>query len=806
MSSEWHFALQAPWGLPGASAAIAVALAVVVLGVASARRERRRGRRLLLAVLRLGAAGAALVLFLQPAIQIENVTRLPNKIAVLVDGSESMALAERAGEPSRAARAAKLLATSKGEFARWREQHRIDFYTYGATLSPATEEALVGPPGAPPVQDATRLREALAALRTRYQGRDLAGVVVISDGIDTGRLGETFTDGKLDADGTDFLQSLGAPVHTVWTGHGGLRDVAIAHVLADDFAFARTAVTIEAIVRTVGAAEAGWEGKTLPVTLRKDGVVVKTAAVVVDAAHPDQKVTFEFTPDRVGKYLYEVATPLLDGEAIATNNARTFLLKVIRDKIRVLQVAGRPSWDERFLRGLLKHDPNVDLISFFILRTPTDIETVSPDEMSLIPFPTEELFLEQLRSFDVVFLQNFNYAPYGIGIYLDEIKRYVEAGGGLAMLGGDLSFTSGGYARSPVSDVLPVELLDEGPPGSLVSQDAFKPVLTPEGRGHPITALRLEAKENLLRWEALPPLEGTNLVARARPGATVLATHPFQKGRDGRAMPVLTVGDAGKGRVLALTSDSSWRWGFGAAMPAPGSRSSESSGAAMEAGAQGAEAGDGMRGRWYQRFWENAIRWLIRDPELRFLRVETDQPEYGRGEKVRITVRALTSEYRPAAALDVAVSVARVPGAAAPSSGGPIAAKTLLTDENGESVLELDPLPPGGYRVTARALLGKGAAAAAAHHDEEVFLVRGGGRELEEAEARDDLLRAVAEATSGQHRGPAEAWGGLTFLEPEVVRVNKHRDVELWSTWITLLFAALFLSSDWTLRRRWGLA
>ena len=138
---------------------------------------------------------------------------------------------------------------------------------------------------------------------------------------------------------------------------------------------------------------------------------------------------------------------MLEGEAIAENNARAFLLKVIRDKIRVLQVTGRPSWDERFLRGLLKHDPNVDLVSFFILRTPTDVELVPSDELSLIPFPTEELFQEQLRSFDVVFLQNFNYGPYGIGAYLGEISDYVEEGGGLAMIGGDLSFTSGGYAR-----------------------------------------------------------------------------------------------------------------------------------------------------------------------------------------------------------------------------------------------------------------------------------------------------------------------------------------------------------------------
>ncbi len=786
---EWHLALQAPWGRLGVGLGVAAAVAIIALGALGARREKRPARRWTVIGLRAGATVAALVLFLQPAVQLENVTRLPNRVAVLVDASESMGLAEQPGEPTRAQRAARIVASSAPAFDSWRKDHRLDFYTFGSTLTPSAQEALSLPAGAPSNADATRIREALSALRSRYQGRDLAGVVVISDGVDNGRLGEALANGELDNEARDFLRALDTPVHTVWTGKAGLRDLAIARVLADDFAFARNAVKVEAVVRAVGAGPAGWAGRRVPVTLKRDGQPVKTVDVTIDPEHPDQKIVFEFTPDRVGKYLYEISAPVLDGEAIPGNNARTFMLKVIRDKIRVLQVAGRPSWDERFLRGLLKHDPNIDLISFFILRTPTDVEAVSPDEMSLIPFPTEELFREQLRSFDVVFLQNFNFEPYGIGVYLDEIKAYVEEGGGLAMLGGDLSFSSGGYARTAVADVLPVELLDDNGLGETnVNLDPFPLQITPAGTSHPITSLRLEARENAARWAALPPLEGCNLVGRPRPGATVLGVHPYLKGPDGKPLAVLTVGEAGKGRSLALAADSSWRWGFGAA---------------------GGDDDDGERGRAYQRFWENAIRWLIRDPELRFLRVETDQPEYPRGEKVRITVRARTPDYRPARDVEIALAVARVGGGAVPGLSG--THLTLRTDENGEADTELPPLPPGGYRVTARANQGRGdapngSALQAAMQDDEVFLVRGGGRELEDAEARDDLLRSVADATGGSFIGPHGSLAGLSFHEPEVVRVDRHRDVELWSTWLSLLAAALLLSADWTLRRRWGMA
>ncbi len=610
-------------------------------------------------------------------------------------------------------------------------------------------------------------------MRTRYEGRDLAGAIVISDGVDNGRLGQGLSATGLDTESLDFLKSMDAPVHTAWVGHPGLHDVAVARVLADDFAFVRTAVQIEAVVRVIGAEGAqDWVGRTLPITLKRDGAAIRTADITVEAGKTDYRVAFNFTPERVGKYLYEISTPVLEGEAIRENNARAFLLKVIRDKIRVLQVAGRPSWDERFLRGLLKHDPNVDLISFFILRTPTDLELVASDELSLIPFPTEELFQEQLRSFDVVFLQNFNYAPYGIGGYLGEIKRYVEEGGGLAMIGGDLSFSLGGYARTPVADVLPVDLGEEALAERMIDAAPFRMQLSPEGRGHPLTALRLDVKQNEQRWGELPELDGTNVVARARPGATVLGVHPTRKGTDGRPLPVLTVGDAGKGRVLAFTADSSWRWGFVGG------------------------------GRTYQKFWENAIRWMIKDPSLSFLRIETDQPEYDRGHKVAIDVRALGPDYRPLRAAEVSLSVVRVSSSVGDNAKPqPLYTRTGRTDEEGELHVELEPPPPGGYRITARATLG-----GRPTEEEEVFLVRGAGRELEDPEARDDILRKVAEATGGTFRGPNESLAGLTFHPPRVVRVNRHRDLELWSRWWVLAIAASCLSLNWALRRRWGYA
>lgn len=835
--NEWRIVLMVPLGWPARIVALSVAALTLLLAWRALRRDTRRRRRLLLA-LRTGGVLAVLLLFFQPALKLRNVTRLPNHIAVLVDTSESMSLAEQGSGETRAARAAALLLREQPELLRWQGQHKIDFYTFGDRLQPATVESLTRPGGHPSHADATRVREALAAVRQRYEGRDLAGVVLFSDGLDNGRLSASDAalgslrgseparpgarDGKkdlpadsrpevFDADTRDFLRTLDAPVHTVAVGRPGLRDVAIARVLADQFAFARTAVEVEARLQVLNAEAAGWQGRSLPVTLRRDGIPVLTVDVDLRPGQSDYRVVFPFTPERVGKYLYEISTPVLPGEAIAENNHRTFILKVVRDKIRVVHVAGRPTWDARFLRGLLKHDPNIDLVAFFILRSPSDLEPLQSEETSLIPFPCEELFQEQLRSFDLIILHNFNYTAY-CGQYLQPaIVPFVNDGGAVAMIGGDLSFSSGGYYGSELAQILPVVLNpDDGgglpAPGGpqLVDPEPFHPRLTPAGKSHVVTALRLDVKENGARWDSLPPLEGLNLVARARPQATVLLAHPKHKDADGNPMPVLTVAEFGKGRTLALQADSSWRWGFGAVTQraqASGLAPSPAPGAAL---AGPGEEGD-ARGSGYQRFYEQAIRWLIRDPSLRLLRIETSDTEYRRDQQVRVEVRAFGPDYQPAQRAEVTLSIARVgsPELAPAGPTPPAPPRTVRTDEDGAASTEWPPLPPGGYRVTARALLGGRPA-----DDTEVFVVRGAARELENPEADDRLLQQLSRATSGVARSYADRDGlsGLNFQPPHIVHVNQHRDIELWNNWAVLLLGVVCFSLNWTLRRRWGYA
>ena len=755
--NEHRWVLLAPWRRLGLWLGSAMVAAIAILAWRASRGVSPL-RRAPLIVLRVAAALCALVVFLEPAVELRQVAREPNRIALVIDDSRSMGLRDQPRGPTRTERVRALLDASADAFASWRRLHQLDVYTFSDVLAATSLEAAAR---TEPRGDATLIRKALEAVRTRYDGRDLAGVVLVSDGAATGDL-----DDKGDGTVRDFLRSLDTRVHTATPVRPGLRDVAVKQVLADEFAFVRTVVRIEAVIRSTG-----YGPRRVLVNLAADGQVTRQKYVDLPA-DGTATVVFEVTPPRVGRYLYEISTPVADDEAVPSNNSRAFVLRVIRDKIRVLQVAGAPAWDVRAMRAMLEDNPNVDLISFFILRTQDSISLVPSDEMSLIPFPTRELFEEQLPSFDVIILQNFEFLPYGIGDYLENIRSYVEGGGGLAMLGGDMSFSSGGYYGTPVARALPVDLLDPYAT-KLVDTTEFAPTLTEAGKVHPVTALRYATADNLAAWKALPLLEGVNLVAGARSDATVLAVHPRLRTASGAPMPVIIAGEHGKGRSLAITTDSLWRFGFVAA------------------------ARPGDDGRSYTRLWENAIRWLIQDPDLRNLHVDTDAVEYVPGAPVRVNLRLLGRDYQPLPSGKVAL---RWRLGADPVAAVPVGATEVTVGEDGTGSFDLHGLAPGAYRVEATAIVaGKEVAAG------DIFLIRDATAELDEPTGDLGRLAAIAAGSGGRSIGAADSLpADLTFDAPRVVRVDKRADVELWSRPLLIALLLFLLGSEWLLRQRSG--
>ena len=734
------------------------ALVSVLLSVRGLRGEPRRGFRAALVALRSVAAMAALFLVLEPALRVVQTTRVRSRLAVMLDRSRSMNFPVEPGGETRVEAAARFVAGSRPGLEALAAEATVEGWGFARDAWPADLASLARPE--PATGGATDVLGALraAAGGSGAPGRRLAGVLLVTDGADNGMLASGLS-GQPRAD----LLALGVPVNVVAVGTDAPRDLAVERVAVDDFAFVRNTLTVEATLRA-----RGFGREDVKLLLKREGQVVAQATVKLEPGKETYVVPLSFAPDTTGTFVLNVSTPVLPGEAVAENNSRSFVLRVIRDRVRVLLVAGHPSWDERFLRGLLKQDPNVDLVSFFILRTAGD-NPGPQDQLSLIPFPVAEIFGEQLRTFDAVIFVDFAYQPYrtlDIERFLPNLREYVRGGGAFAMVGGGQSFAQGHYAGTPVADVLavnPAEGLGE-------TAEPFRPRLTAEGRRHPVTSLVPGAGANEAAWSALPSLPGLNftLPLPASDGARVLLEAPTLLA-GGRPAPVVAVREVGAGRSLSVMTDGTWYWGFVA-------------------------AGDGQGGRAHQRFWNGALRWLVRDPSLTPLQIQPDRPAVEPGEPVGFSVAVRGPDYGPAAG-------ALVEGALVAEDGRVIGRAGARAGGDGSARLEFPPPPPGAYRLQASAEVAgappeRGAAAVA---------VRASGAEDSDAAPRPELLRQVAEATGGTFtRLPQAGLPELRLREPEVVEVGRKKDEPLWDRWWYLAILAGALSGEWVLRRRLG--
>jgi uncharacterized membrane protein len=741
-------------------------LALLVLGTAflalrALRQESSRAKRALIGGLRLGSALVLFALFLEPGVRLMQTSRAKNRVAILLDRSASMSLAANQDGPTRFDRGRALLQSAAPFLDELSKNFLVELFTFGEALEPLG--ALDTLDTLKPEAEASDL---LGALEQAARGkgasgtRKLSGAIVITDGADNRRLDEV-----LDARTRRAIEALDAPITTVLVGETPDRDVSVDRVAVDDFAFVRNSLTLTAHLRAPGFA-----GRKIPVLLRVDGRPLATQIASVPMGEDsDAPITVDFTfaPDRTGHFAYTVEVPLQDGEAIATNNELSFPLKVIRDRVRALHVSGRPTWDMRFLRGLLQEDPNIDLVSSYILRDLTnDPRVVSDSELSLIPFPMKEIFHDQIHTFDVIFIQNFSHEEraYSMSHYLDSIVDYVQAGGALVMLGGENSFGEGRYENTPLQAILPVVPMGRSP-----MLEPFQARLTPQGRHHPVMRVAATEEASHAVWQALPPMHGAH-VTRAKPGTQVLLEHPFAKNAEaGQSVPLLVLGQAGEGRVMALLSDASWQWAF----------------SADEAF---------TNARLYERFWAKAIRWLIRDPELTPVKLTLDKSALRPGEALAFQVEARRSDYTPArdAEIDVEIRDAR--------DETLVEKRRVAAGNDGIARIEVALAQPGPYEIQVQGF----EAGTPLGEDRSAFAVHPTGPEHADTHVRPKLLQEMATVSKGRFDDNPESLTRPPLTDPEVIEVGHRRDEPLGHQGIFLLVLAGLLGTEWLLRRRWG--
>jgi hypothetical protein len=326
-----------------------------------------------------------------------------------------------------------------------------------------------------------------------------------------------------------------APVHALITGHKDERDRRVVLVTAPRFGIVGQTQTITFRIEDQGAPRGPAQ-----VTVRRDGEPIESRTVRVGT---NSNITVPIP--HAGANIIEIEASALDGELTLVNNRAVVSIDGVRDKLRVLLVSGEPHAGERTWRNLLKSDASVDLVHFTILRPPEKQDGTPINELSLIAFPTRELFQQKINEFQLIIFDR--YARQGVLpiIYFDNIARYVRQGGAVLVAAGPDYASATSIWRTPLDVILPAE------PNGRTSDGAFHPRLTDLGKRHPVTRGLEGAGDDPPHWSRWFRL----VDSRVAKGTTVM------QGPENK--PLLLLSREGEGRVALLLSDHIWLWARG---------------------------------------------------------------------------------------------------------------------------------------------------------------------------------------------------------------------------------------------------
>lgn len=433
-----------------------------------------------------------------PSLQEEERAALSDIVLLVVDDSASQGLGDRAAQVEAA------IAGVEAEVARLENTElRI------RRFSDAPEDG------------GSLAMTALAELLSEEPRARVAGAMIITDG---------------QVHDVELAPTVPAPLHVLLTGAAQDWDRRLIVKNAPAFAILGEEVMLTLRIEDQGAAPGATD---VDLTITVDDSEPQTFRVPVG-----EDLDLPVTLPHGGMNVLQFSTPQAEGELTDRNNAAVVQINGVRDRLRVLLVSGEPHAGERVWRNLLKSDASVDLVHFTILRPPEKQDGIPVTELSLIAFPTRELFVEKIEEFDLIVFDRYRMRGILPMSYLENVAQYVRNGGTVLVAAGPEFGAVDSLWRSPLADVLPVE------PTSRVIEGGFRPALTDLGRRHPVT----EGLEELApeggwgRW-----FRQIDVIPRA--GQVVMS------GADDR--PLLVLNRVDEGRVAVLASDHAWLWGRG---------------------------------------------------------------------------------------------------------------------------------------------------------------------------------------------------------------------------------------------------
>ena len=445
------------------------------------------------------AAMVIIVALAKPVWQQEERIALPDIAIMVVDQSSSQTLADRTDRTEKAALeiAARVAALPNTEL------RRIDL-TDG------------------PEDSGTLAMTALADVLAEEPHARISGLFLISDGL---------------IHDLEAAPDLPAPLHLLLTGKATDWDRRIVVENAPAYAILGEEIALTLRIEDQGVSPEGVSHTALEIAI--DGGEPMVFQVPIG-----QSIELPVSLPHGGRNVLQFTVPTIASELTGRNNTALVQINGVRDRLRVLLVSGEPHPGGRTWRNLLKSDSSVDLVHFTILRPPEKQDGVPVSELSLIAFPTRELFLEKVEDFDLIIFDRYKRRGILPSVYLENVRSYAEKGGAILIAAGPDFASADSIYRSPLAAVLPAS------PTARVFEQGFRPKVTELGQRHPVTAglSPNEGQEEWGRWMRQVEVE-------------VEAGDVIMSGIQDK--PLLVLNRVGEGRVALLASDHAWLWSRG---------------------------------------------------------------------------------------------------------------------------------------------------------------------------------------------------------------------------------------------------
>lgn len=694
-------------------------------------------------LLQTALAAVVLILLWQPAIMVAELRPQQNIIAVLVDDSRSMSITENGA--TRQAQAVKAL--EGGVLNDLQKKFQTRLYRIDSRA------ARIGALGElQPAAAVTHIGDSLKQLADETADLPIGAVVLLSDGADNS--------GGIDQGTIAALRNRHIPVHTVGFGLEQVpHDVEI-----NDVTVAPRTLADSRLSATVSLHQRGYAGRKSTLTVRDGDKVLTSKQVTLAADGTVQTENLVFNAGAAGAKTLGFSVEVFPDEENRNNNSVTRLVNVDADKRRILYVEGEPRWEYKFIRRAEDDDRIVQLAS--MLRTTANKiyrqGLADPKELANgFPTTTEELFGYQALVIGSVEATYFNPQQQEL------IHQFVDRrGGGLLLLGGQFSLADGGWGASNLADLLPVTLPNRK---GTFHRDHATATLTSAGADSVISRLAEDPAKNADRWKKLPYLMDYQDAGTAKPGAAVLAEMTV----GGRKLPLLITQNFGRGRTAVLATSGTWRWQMSSPL------------------------GDTT----HDDFWRQLLRWLVTNTPGRVVAAVPNQMLFDDG-RVQFSADVRDKDYLPVVDGQVEAHILGPQGAASvveltPDPNNP---GTFHGDWNAEK--------PGSYvtEVTAtRANAKDKAGSAEIGRDVLTFARMDGVAENFHTEQNRQLLEQLAAQTGGQYWKPQDLPKLAADIPYSEAGITVREAKDLWNMPVVFVLLLLLRSSEWLLRRKWGI-